>query len=54
MTEFKAMKQFSIKRMYLMLRGTRPKVYWRKLICNDRGCHKWKFVLWLVLKEGCR
>jgi len=33
-----------------MLLGVLPKVSWRKLVCNNMGCPKWKFILWLALK----
>ncbi|KAG5630872.1 hypothetical protein H5410_002589 [Solanum commersonii] len=31
-----------------------PKVNWRKMVCNNMGCLKWKFILWLALKGDYR
>jgi len=49
-TDFMGMHKFSIKKMYKLLLGDLPKVSWRKMVCNNMGCPKWKFILWLALK----
>ncbi|KAH0658505.1 hypothetical protein KY289_027253 [Solanum tuberosum] len=50
MAEFMGMQQFSIKKMDQLLLGVFPKVSWRKLVCNNRGCPKWTLTLWLAIK----
>ncbi|XP_075076500.1 uncharacterized protein LOC142163143 [Nicotiana tabacum] len=42
------MDRFSIKKMYLRLRGNYPKVAWRRLLCNNQECPRWLFTLTLV------
>ncbi|XP_070026680.1 uncharacterized protein [Nicotiana sylvestris] len=43
-----ALNSFSIKNLYQRLRGTFPKVTWKRLVCNNAGCPKWAFNLTLV------
>ncbi|XP_060200313.1 uncharacterized protein LOC132628555 [Lycium barbarum] len=40
---------FSIKQLYLKLRGDYQKVEWRRLICNNATCPKRIFILYLTL-----
>lgn len=40
--------KFTIKLIYSKLRGTYTKVDWRRLICNNYGASKWKFILFLA------
>ncbi|XP_060200597.1 uncharacterized protein LOC132628856 [Lycium barbarum] len=49
--EFTAAPTFSIKQVYLKLRGCHQKVSWRKLICNNHGSPKWVFILYLALNR---
>ncbi|XP_060184319.1 uncharacterized protein LOC132614001 [Lycium barbarum] len=42
---------FSIKQVYTKLRGSFPKVSWRKLVCNNYGAPKWTFILYLTLHK---
>ncbi|XP_070013797.1 uncharacterized protein [Nicotiana sylvestris] len=46
-----ALSSFSIKKLYQSLRGTFPKVTWKRLVCNNGGCPKWVFNLTLVAHE---
>ncbi|XP_075074721.1 uncharacterized protein LOC142162287 [Nicotiana tabacum] len=39
------MNSCSIKHIYHKLRGTFEKVSWRKVVCHNGGCPRWKFVL---------
>ncbi|XP_019261681.1 PREDICTED: uncharacterized protein LOC109239557 [Nicotiana attenuata] len=41
---------FSIRGMYKQLRGEFPKVNWSRLLCNNRSCPKWKFILYLAVQ----
>ncbi|KAH0738742.1 hypothetical protein KY290_037447 [Solanum tuberosum] len=43
------MKQFSIKQIYLRLRGDFQKVEWRRLVCNNLGAPRWIFILRLAV-----
>ncbi|XP_060216340.1 uncharacterized protein LOC132643835 [Lycium barbarum] len=42
-------EQFSIKQIYLKLRGDFPKVSWRRLTCNNSGAPRWIFILYLSI-----
>lgn len=42
---------FSVRKMYLLLRGQFPKVQWRRVICNNYGAPKWIFILYLALNR---
>ncbi|XP_059294457.1 uncharacterized protein LOC132047424 [Lycium ferocissimum] len=42
---------FSIKQVYLKLRGNHPKVSWRRFVCNNHGAPKWIFILYLALNR---
>lgn len=42
------LKHYSIKHLYLKLRGDFQKVPWRKMVCNNIGCPKWLFHFTLV------
>ncbi|XP_070017114.1 uncharacterized protein LOC142172448 [Nicotiana tabacum] len=42
------MDKFSIKDMYLKLRGDFTKVSWRRMTCNNAGLPKWTFTLYRV------
>ncbi|XP_070036029.1 uncharacterized protein [Nicotiana tomentosiformis] len=39
---------FSIKKMYVSIRGVFPKVSWRKLVCNNLGAPIWIFIMRLI------
>ncbi|KAM3216398.1 hypothetical protein P3L10_025839 [Capsicum annuum] len=41
MAELKEMEHFSIKQMYLKIRGELQKVEWRRLVCNNIGLPRW-------------
>ncbi|XP_059310242.1 uncharacterized protein LOC132061438 [Lycium ferocissimum] len=43
------MDTFSIKKIYMQLRGSFPKVPWRKVVCNNYGSAKWIFILRLII-----
>ncbi|XP_060200123.1 uncharacterized protein LOC132628355 [Lycium barbarum] len=45
------MQQYSIKTMYLKLRGVYAKVHWRRLVCNNLGAPKWTFILYLAISR---
>nr|XP_016461061.1 PREDICTED: uncharacterized protein LOC107784443 [Nicotiana tabacum] len=49
--EVKKMENFSIKHMYKAMQGEFQKVPWRRLICNNYGLAKWKFMLRLAIQE---
>ncbi|XP_019242144.1 PREDICTED: uncharacterized protein LOC109222223 [Nicotiana attenuata] len=49
--EVKRMENFSIKHMYKSMQGEFQKVPWRRLICNNYGLPKWKFILRLAIQE---
>nr|XP_009608448.1 uncharacterized protein LOC104102448 [Nicotiana tomentosiformis] len=42
------MDKFSIRTIYIRLRGDFTKVPWRRLVCNNAGLPKWIFTLYLV------
>lgn len=42
---------YSIHVLYNQLRGKHYKVLWKKLICNNQGSPKWKFILYLVVHK---
>ncbi|XP_060210980.1 uncharacterized protein LOC132637997 [Lycium barbarum] len=42
---------FSIKKMYVQMRGNFQKVHWKKLTCNNDGSPKWIFVLNLTAQN---
>ncbi|XP_055807035.1 uncharacterized protein LOC129875834 [Solanum dulcamara] len=42
---------FSIKNIYLKLRGNFQKVEWRKIVCNNVAAPNWTFILYLALNE---
>ncbi|XP_019224489.1 PREDICTED: uncharacterized protein LOC109206154 [Nicotiana attenuata] len=44
-----AMIKYSIKDVYEAYRGNFPKVPWRRLVCNNNGHPKWKFIIFLAL-----
>lgn len=46
--DLKSMTTFSIKKMYLMMRGDFPKVQWRKMVCNNYGSPKGIFIFRLA------
>ncbi|XP_060180113.1 uncharacterized protein LOC132609918 [Lycium barbarum] len=48
---FRASQVFSIKQVYLKLRGDFQKVSWRRIICNNFGTPKWTFILYLALNK---
>lgn len=37
--------------MYNKLRGKFDKVTWRRLVCNNQGCPKWLFILYLAVQK---
>ncbi|XP_060195131.1 uncharacterized protein LOC132624355 [Lycium barbarum] len=45
------MEKFSIKKVYVILRGPFQKVPWRKVVCNNFGAAKWIFILRLIICE---
>ncbi|XP_059281045.1 uncharacterized protein LOC132034692 [Lycium ferocissimum] len=49
--EFAAAPTFSIKQVYLKLRGCHQKVCWRRFVCNNQGSPKWVFILYLALNR---
>lgn len=44
---------FSIKEIYSLLKGQFDKVPQRRLICNNYGCPRWTFILYLAIQESC-
>nr|XP_016479252.1 PREDICTED: uncharacterized protein LOC107800574 [Nicotiana tabacum] len=44
-------KSFSIRGMYNQLRGDFPKENWSRLLWNNKGCPRCKFILYLVVHE---
>lgn len=44
-------KHYSIREMYNKLRGDFPKVTWRQLTCNNQGCPKWLFIMYLAIQN---
>ncbi|XP_060210243.1 uncharacterized protein LOC132637117 [Lycium barbarum] len=42
---------FSVKNMYVQMRGNFQKVHWKKLTCNNAGSPKWIFVLNLTAQN---
>ncbi|XP_019248682.1 PREDICTED: uncharacterized protein LOC109227948 [Nicotiana attenuata] len=40
---------FSIRGIYKQLRGVFLKVGWSRLLCNNRSCPKWKFILYVAM-----
>ncbi|XP_049414575.1 uncharacterized protein LOC125877274 [Solanum stenotomum] len=42
---------FSVKKMYIRMRGEFPKVEWRRFICNNAAPPRWTFILYLALNE---
>lgn len=49
MTDVQQMDNFHIKGLYQRLQGQFPKVEWRKLILNNQGAPKWKFIFRLAI-----
>ncbi|XP_070019933.1 uncharacterized protein [Nicotiana sylvestris] len=49
--EFLKGEKYAIKTVYNKMRDKHPKVQWRKLICNNQGCPKWLFILYLTLHD---
>ncbi|XP_016499657.1 uncharacterized protein LOC107818219 [Nicotiana tabacum] len=45
------MNSCSINQIYHKLRGTFEKVSWRKVVCHNGGCPRWKFVLTMTAHE---
>ncbi|XP_060182555.1 uncharacterized protein LOC132612271 [Lycium barbarum] len=46
-----SMLKFSVKKMYLLMRGVFTKVPWRRMVCNNYGAPKWIFILRLAAHE---
>ncbi|XP_060195279.1 uncharacterized protein LOC132624530 [Lycium barbarum] len=42
---------FSIKKLYLLLRGNFSKAQWRRLTCNNGGLPKWSFIVTVVAQR---
>lgn len=49
MINVQQMDNFHIKGLYQRLQGQFPKVEWRKLILNNQGAPKWKFIFRLSI-----
>lgn len=47
--QFQRSTRFSIKKVYIDLKGCYQKVPWRRLICNNHVTPKWLFILYLTL-----
>ncbi|KAK4726871.1 hypothetical protein R3W88_031788 [Solanum pinnatisectum] len=48
-TEILKETNFSIKKMYQLLKGEYNKVPWRRLTCNNLGSPKWVFALYVAI-----
>nr|XP_016439688.1 PREDICTED: uncharacterized protein LOC107765538 [Nicotiana tabacum] len=46
--DVEGMRKFSIKTMYVKIRGEFARVSWRKLVCNNAGLAKWIFTVFLA------
>ncbi|XP_019223812.1 PREDICTED: uncharacterized protein LOC109205556 [Nicotiana attenuata] len=44
-------QSYSIRAVYNQLRGDFPKEEWSRLICNNKSCPRWKFILYLAVQE---
>lgn len=43
-------KKFSIKKFYWFLRGDKPQVPWKRIICNSKSSPIAVFITWLLLQ----